>query len=105
LRHSVKHQLTPEQLRLAVRKFAEEYCRRFAEYHTVAEWLNPDTVEVRFKVKGIKLSGRLELGPSEIGIEMDVPFAFTLFRSRAVRAIEDEVRPWLERAARGELQE
>jgi hypothetical protein len=103
LRHSVKHQLSPEQLRLAVRKFAEEYCERFREYATVAEWLNEDKVEVRFKVKGIKLSGTLELLPGEIGITMDVPFAFNLFRSRAVRAIEDEVRPWLERAARGEL--
>jgi hypothetical protein len=103
LRHSVKHQLSPEQLRLAVRKFAEEYCERFREYATTAVWLNEDTVEVRFKVKGIKLSGTLELGPSDIGVEMDVPFALTFFRARAVRAIEDEVTPWLERAARGEL--
>jgi hypothetical protein len=103
VKHSIKHDLTPEQLRLAVRKFADVYCERFAEYHTTAEWLDPDRVEVRFKVKGVKLSGTLELMPHEIGIDMDVPMLFQLFKSRAVKAIEETVTPWLDKARAGEL--
>jgi len=103
LRHSIKHSLPPEQLRLAVRKFAEVYCERFKEYHTSVDWLSDDQVEVSFKVKGIRLAGKLALEPTELGIDMDVPLPFHLFKSRAVKAIEDEVRPWLEKAARGEL--
>jgi len=103
LRHSVKHSLSPAQLKLAVQKFADEYCERFAEYQTTASWLADDRMEVAFKVTGIRLTGTLSLEPSVIGIEMDVPFAFQLFKGRAVKAIEDEVRPWLEKAARGEL--
>jgi hypothetical protein len=100
---SIKHDLTPEQLRSAVRKFAEVYVQRFAEYNATAAWLSDDKVEVRFKVKGVSLAGQLELMPNEIGLDMKVPLPFQLFRSKALRTIEDEVKPWLERAKRGEL--
>ena len=103
MKASIKHDLTPEQLRLAVRKFADAYVNRFAEYNAEAAWLNDDQVEVRFKVKGVRLAGRLDLRPREIGLNMDVPLPFHLFKSRAMRAFEEEVTPWLEKAKRGEL--
>ena len=103
MKHSIPHDLNPEQLRAAVRKFAEVYVQRFQEYNATTEWLNDDQVEVRFKVKGVKLAGRLDLQPKEIGLDMDVPWAFNLFKSRAMKTIEDEVRPWLERAKQGDL--
>jgi hypothetical protein len=103
LKGSIKHDLTPEQLRAAVRKFAEVYVQRFAEYHADAEWLGDDRVEVRFKVKGVRLAGRLELKPRELGLDMSVPLPFALFKNRALKAIEEEVTPWLEKAKRGEL--
>jgi hypothetical protein len=103
LRHTIKHELPPEQLRRAVSKFAEVYCERYKQYETSAEWRADDCVEVRFRVKGVKLSGRLELRPSEIGIDMDVPLPLRLFKSRAVQSIEETVKPWLAAAKRGEL--
>ncbi len=103
MRHSIKHSLTPDQLRLAVRKFAEVYCERFKEYQTSVSWLNEDELEVSFKVTGMRLTGTLSLEPHELGIDMKVPFAFTLFKGRAIRAIEEEVTPWLDKASRGEL--
>lgn len=103
MKASIKHDLTPEQLRLAVRHFADAYTRRFAEYEATAAWLNDDQIEVRFKVKGVRLAGRLDLKPRELGLHMDVPLPFHLFKGRAMRAIEEEVTPWLEKAKRGEL--
>ncbi|MFT3925404.1 MAG: polyhydroxyalkanoic acid system family protein [Myxococcales bacterium] len=103
MRHVIRHDLTPEQLRLAVQRFADVYCQRFSEYGTTTEWTSQDRVEVRFKVKGIKLAGSLELLPREIGIDMDVPLPLRLFKSRAVAAIEEEVTPWLAKAKNGEL--
>lgn len=103
MKGSIKHDLTPAQLRAAVKKFAEVYVQRFAEYNATASWLSEDKVEVRFKVKGVSLAGQLELMPREIGLDMKVPLPFQLFRSRALKAIEDEVKPWLERAKAGEL--
>jgi hypothetical protein len=103
VRHTIKHDLTPEQLRLAVDKFADAYRERFTEYQTTTEWVAENRMEVRFKVKGIKLAGTLELLPQEIGIDMDVPLPFRLFKSKAVSTIEDTVRPWLAKAKAGEL--
>ncbi len=103
MKGSIPHDLSPEQLRLAVKKFAETYVQRFAEYNATASWLSDDKVEVRFKVKGVSLAGELELLPREIVMDMKVPLPFQLFRSRALKAIEEEVRPWLARAKAGEL--
>jgi hypothetical protein len=103
MKGSIKHDLTPQQLRLAVTKFAEAYVQRFAEYKATANWLGDDRVEVRFKVKGVNLAGQLDLLPHEIAMDMKVPLPFQLFRSRALKAIEDEVKPWLARAKAGEL--
>jgi hypothetical protein len=86
-----------------VQKFAEAYVRRFQEYQATTEWLREDQIEVRFKVKGVRLAGRLELKPQELALEMNVPLPFQLFKTRAMRAIEEEVTPWLEKAKRGEL--
>lgn len=104
MRHSIKHSLSPEQLRLAVRKFAEVYCERFQEYQTSVAWLNEDKLEVTFRVKGIKLAGTLSLEPQELGIDMNVPLPFRLFKGRAIKAIEEEVQPWIDKAQRGELE-
>ena len=103
MRHSIKHDLTPDQLKAAVRKFAETYVERYQEYDTKAEWLSDDQLEVRFKVKGIKLAGKLALLPREIALDLDVPFALKLFQGRAIKTIEDTVSPWLEKAKAGEL--
>lgn len=103
MQHEIPHSLTPEQLEKAVRSFAQVYCERFREYDAKAAWRDPRTLEVRFKVTGVALHGRLELGPRTIAIHMQVPLAFRLFKGRAVRAIEEEVQPWLQAAARGEL--
>jgi hypothetical protein len=96
LKHSIRHDLPPEQLRQAARSFAETYCERFKEYQANVVWRNEDQLEVCFKVKGIALRAELTLAAREIGVEMHVPFALRLFRSRAIKAIEDEVRPWLD---------
>jgi Putative polyhydroxyalkanoic acid system protein (PHA_gran_rgn) len=103
LQHEIPHSLSPEQLEKAVRRFSEVYCERFREYDAQAVWHDPRTLEVRFKVKGVVLYGSLVLGPRALEIEMKVPLAFRLFKGRALRAIEEEVRPWLAAAARGEL--
>lgn len=103
MRHTIKHELEPEQLRRAVHRFAQTYCERYPQYEPTTEWRADDCVEVRFRVKGIKLAGTLELKPAEIAIDLDVPLPLRLFRSRALQTIEETVEPWLAAAKRGEL--
>ncbi|MET0339346.1 MAG: polyhydroxyalkanoic acid system family protein [Polyangiales bacterium] len=104
MKASIKHDLTPEQLRAAVRKFADVYVQKYQEYKAETAWLSDDEIEVRFNVKGVKLAGQLHLQPDDILLEMNVPLPLRLFQSRAVKTIEDTVRPWLEKAKRGELE-
>jgi hypothetical protein len=103
LKHEIPHSLTPEQLEKAVRRFSEVYCERFREYDAQARWRDPRTLEVSFKVSGVALRGSLLLRSRALEIDMQVPLALRLFKSRAVRAIEEEVRPWLSAAERDEL--
>lgn len=103
MQHRIEHNLPPERLRAAVAKFAQVYCERFKHYQASVQWLGDQELEVQFQVTGVRLSGRLHLGPDALTIDMDVPLAFRLFRGRAVRAIEEEVQPWLAAAARGDL--
>jgi hypothetical protein len=103
VKHQISHDLAPEQLEKAVRRFAEVYCERFRAYQAEAHWRDPRTLEVSFKVAGTALRGSLQLGPRALEVEMKVPMAFRLFKGRAVRAIEEEVQPWLAAARRGEL--
>jgi hypothetical protein len=102
LKHEIPHHLSPEQLAQAVRRFSDVYCERFREYGAQAIWLNPRTLEVRFKVKGVALHGIMLLGARALEIEMQVPLALRLFKGRALRAIAEEVQPWLDAAGRGE---
>jgi hypothetical protein len=103
LKHEIAHRLSPEQLEKAVRRFSEVYCERFRAYQAEAVFVDAQRLEVRFKVSGVSLRGSLWLGPRAIQIDMQVPLAFRLFKGKALRAIEEEVRPWLAAAERGEL--
>jgi hypothetical protein len=103
VKHQISHDLRPDQLEKAVRRFAEVYCERFRQYQAEASWRDPRTLDISFRVSGSALRGSVLLGPGALEIEMKVPLAFRLFKSRALRAIEEEVRPWLAAAGRGEL--
>lgn len=103
MKHQIPHSLPPEQLEQAVRRFADVYCERFRDHEAEATWRDATTLEVTFRVAGSTLRGNLQLGPRALEIEMNVPLAFRLFKSRALRAIDEEVKPWLAAAARGEL--
>jgi hypothetical protein len=103
VKHQISHDLPPDQLEKAVQRFAEVYCERFRHYQVEASWRDPRTLDINFRVAGTALRGSLVLGPQALEIEMKVPLAFRLFKSRALRAIEEEVRPWLAAAGRGEL--
>jgi hypothetical protein len=45
----------------------------------------------------------LEILHSEVEMDLDVPFIFRPFKSRALGLIETEVITWIEKAKNGEL--
>ncbi len=105
MKHDIPHNLDPDLAKLAARKAAEAYGKRFAEYDYRARWVTPERVELGFSVMGKRLEGVMTVHPKRLELEMDVPFMFRVFQGKAIQIIEKEARQWLERARRGELDE
>ena len=105
MKHSVKHDLDPALAKRATEKAFEAYAQRFAEDSPSATWATESHCDVSFKVKGFSLRGSLDLEPGEILMDLDVPFVLRVFKGQALDIIEGEVRTWVDKAQRGELDE
>jgi hypothetical protein len=103
MKHQIAHDLEPSVAKeVAVRAF-ESYQKRFADYHPKLNWTGDKDARIEFNVKGMKLQGSIGIQPRTIDLDLDVPFVFRLFKSKAIDVIEREVRAWIEKAKRGEL--
>jgi hypothetical protein len=103
MKHQIAHDLDINVAKeVAVRAF-ESYQKRFADYHPQLQWMGDRDARIEFTVKGLKLQGSIGILPRAIELDLDVPFVFRLFKSKAVDVIEREVKVWIEKAKRGEL--
>jgi hypothetical protein len=105
MKHTIEHSLPLDLAKKATEKAFESYAERFAKYNPTAEWTGDYTANVGFEAKGVKLGGAIALREGAVELEMDVPFLFKPFRSKAVDVIDDEIQKWLDRAKNGELDE
>lgn len=103
MKQSVPHDLTRDQAKKAAQAAWESYSKRFSEYSPSCSWSSEYLADIGFRVKGVSLSGSLEVGTSDIGLELDVPFLLRPFKGTAMRVIEDEIREWVQKAKQGEL--
>ena len=105
MKHEVAHDLSISLAKAAVNKAFEAYSKRFADYKPTLTWTDDRTAKAGFSVKGITLNGGFEVGERSIGLELDVPFIFRIFRKQALDVIEKEVAIWIGKAKAGELGE
>jgi len=101
--HDIPHDLDISLARLAAKKAAEAYGKRFAEYDYEAKWVSENRVELGFTVVGKRLEGAMTIKPDRLELELDVPLMLRPFRGKAIEIIEKEARSWLDKAKRGEL--
>jgi hypothetical protein len=103
MKHQIAHDLEePVAKEVAVRAF-ESYQKRFADYQPKMHWVGDKEAQIEFSVKGLKLQGSIGIRPRAIELDLDVPFMFRLFKSKAIGVIEREVQNWIGKAKRGEL--
>ena len=103
MKHQIAHDLDDSVAKeVAVRAF-ESYQKRFADYHPKLNWEGDKDAAIEFSVKGLKLHGTIGIRPRAIELDLDVPFVFRLFKSKAIDVIEREVKNWIGKAKRGEL--
>ncbi len=103
MKHGVPHDLGMEQAKKAAQAAFASYSERFAKYRPTATWTTDDRAEVSFTVKGVTLRGVLEVRPTSIDMDLDVPFLLRPFKDRALGAVDQEINRWIEKAKRGEI--
>jgi hypothetical protein len=103
MKHQIAHDLDMGLAKEAAVRAFEAYQQRFADYQPKILWNSERDARIDFTVKGMKMSGTLGILPKSIDLDLDVPFVFRLFKSKAIEVIEREVQVWLDKAKRGEL--
>ena len=103
MKHQIAHDLDESTAKLVADRAFESYQKRFVDYQPKMKWVGDKDASIEFSVKGLKLGGSIGIRPRAIELDLEVPFVFRLFKSKAIEVIEREVRNWIEKAKRGEL--
>jgi hypothetical protein len=103
MKHSVSHDLGQEKAVAAAKAAFAAYAERFAKYEPKADWVSETRANISFKAKGISLKGNIEVMPTSIDMDLDVPLLLRAFKGTALGAIEKEIEKWVGKARAGEL--
>jgi len=103
MKHSVPHDLGQERAKQAAEAALKSYAQKFAKYHPQTRWIGDKRAEISFNVKGMSLSGSIDVQPTTIDLDMDVPFLLRPFKNQAISVIEGEIREWIDKARQGAI--
>jgi hypothetical protein len=103
MKHAVPHDLGQELAKkVAVAAFAS-YAQKFAKYSPTANWTSDRQANISFSVKGMTLTGSLEVSATAIEMDLNVPFLLKPFKGTAISVIEGEIKAWIQKAKAGEI--
>lgn len=97
MKHSVAHDLGQERARKVTEQALGSYAAKFTKYAPKTTWTTPNKAAISFSVKGMTLSGSVEIHEKSIDLELDVPFLLRPFQGQAISVIEGEIKEWLEK--------
>ncbi len=103
MKHQVPHDLGQEKAKQVTSLAFESYAKRYAEYQPTVTWTGPAEAKIAFKVKGMSLSGVVEVSASSIALDLEVPFLLKPFKGTALAVIEEEIRSWINKAKAGQI--
>jgi Putative polyhydroxyalkanoic acid system protein (PHA_gran_rgn) len=98
MKHSVAHDLGQERAKKVAESALAAYAQKYANYSPQVTWKGANQADISFKVKGMSLSGSLEVLPKSIDLDIDVPFLLRPFKSQALGVIEGEIKDWIKKA-------
>ena len=81
MKHRITHGLSPELAKAAAEKAFATYAERFTEYRPVIRWLDATRSQTTFTVKGLTLTGTIEIGPRDIAPDTGTPPAAAASRT------------------------
>ena len=103
MKHVVSHDLGQARAKQAAEAALGSYAQKFAKYSPQVNWVSPAKADIAFTVKGMSLSGTLEVLEKTIELDLDVPFLLKPFKGQALQVIEGEIREWIDKARSGAL--
>jgi hypothetical protein len=103
MNHTIQHGLDLSTSRRVLEKAAESYIARFADYSPAFHWDDDTHGIVSFKAMGMTAKGIFTLKDGAMDVSMDVPFVLKPFRTKALDAVESEVKKWVAKSKAGEL--
>lgn len=103
MKHSVSHDLGQQRAKQAAEAAMRAYTTKFAKFHPQTRWVTDSRADITFNVKGMNLSGSLEVHEKTIDLDLEVPFLLRPFKSQAISVIEGEIREWIDKARAGQL--
>lgn len=103
MKHLVQHDLGQERAKKVAEAAIQSYEQKFAKYSPKANWVTPSRAAISFNVKGMTLNGFLDVQPTTIEMDLNVPFLLKPFKGTALGVIESEIREWIARAKNGEV--
>jgi len=98
MKHSVPHDLGQERAKKVAESALATYSQKYSNYSPQVTWKGPNQANISFKVKGMSLSGSLEVLAKSIELDIDVPFLLRPFKSQALGVIEGEINEWIKKA-------
>jgi hypothetical protein len=103
MKHAVPHDLGQDLAKKVADSAFASYAQKFAKYDPKSNWMSPTRANISFSVKGMTLSGSLEVSSTAIEMDLDVPFLLRPFKGTAISVIEGEIREWIKKAKAGEI--
>jgi hypothetical protein len=103
MKHTVPHDLGQEKAKRVAQAAFDSYKARFSEYNPRADWVTDTRAQISFSVKGMKLNGSMDVSPTSIDMDLDVPFILRPFKGKAMSVIEQEIKKWIGKAKAGEI--
>lgn len=103
MKHAVPHDLGQDRAKKVAESALASYAHKFEKYEPRIAWVGPQKAHISFNVKGMKLTGALEVLDRSIDLDLDVPFLLRPFKGQAISVIEGEIKEWIQKEKRGEL--
>jgi hypothetical protein len=103
MKHAVPHDLGQDLAKKVADSAFASYAKKFGKYNPKSSWVSPNRANISFSVKGMTLSGTLEVSATTIEMDLDVPFLLKPFKGTAISVIEGEIREWIKKAKAGEI--
>jgi hypothetical protein len=98
MKHQVPHALGQEKAKQVAIQALKSYQRKFSEYDPRVDWTSESHANIGFSVKGLKLSGAIEVFADNFALDLEVPFILRPFRGKALAVIEEEIKSWISKA-------